>query len=739
VNLSDAKMIFLGGIMSKPTLKDIAKAAGVSHGTVSNVLNGKGNVSIKKMQLVEEVAQKLGYNINYTAKTLRSGYTNAIALVLPGIDSEEYVQMYEGLDKTLTKLGYRTHLYTTYDLQHSEKDILKEIAAERVTGIVTISCLNNADYYYKELSLPKENIIFVNRKIKNAKKFISFDFTEAGKEINEYLLSKNCESIGVFADQPQYEQQFVELIIGGLNPDQVKYVHSPYNQCYSKAFEFFEGEPMDIIVTTSLSKANMMKKAGFWGSAHHTPLILCLAPTQSIFDDKIIKYEQNYHLLGSRIADLLVNQVNSNQKMANVITFKNNGITKLESYSKPDTKNKLTMLTIPSPTTDALKRLLPNFEKRTGIVVELTVKPYEEIYQNLANSVNHRDYDIIRMDMAWLSWFGKDVFLPLDQLDRSLDKIISEYPGHIKSNYSEIHGVSYALPFDPSVQMLFYRKDVFEDQKIKRMYFEKYKKHLELPEDYDSYNELMNFFTGPSFKNPSIKYGSSTILGRSEIIASEFLTRYYALEGKLLNSQGEVTLDFEKAVRAVNNYLNMVNLSQRIDDTWWGEAVNSFARGETAMILGFMNHVSRIAHSDIGTLIGFSPVPGNKPLLGGGVVGITKDSHKISEAVSFLNWVNETETAEQITLLGGTSANQKLYENRTICMLYPWLEGAIKANSNGIRDTVTRDGRRLNTRTIEQIIGKSIKEILNNEVDIETGVQNINNDLAESKVKIIRV
>ena len=42
-----------------PTMKDIAKEAGVSHGTVSNVLNKTGKVSIEKIKLVEAAAKKL--------------------------------------------------------------------------------------------------------------------------------------------------------------------------------------------------------------------------------------------------------------------------------------------------------------------------------------------------------------------------------------------------------------------------------------------------------------------------------------------------------------------------------------------------------------------------------------------------------------------------------------------------------------------------------------------------------
>ena len=54
------------------TIKDIAKKAGVAQGTVSNVLNGKGNVSSDKIRRVLEAARQLGYVPNERAALLPS-------------------------------------------------------------------------------------------------------------------------------------------------------------------------------------------------------------------------------------------------------------------------------------------------------------------------------------------------------------------------------------------------------------------------------------------------------------------------------------------------------------------------------------------------------------------------------------------------------------------------------------------------------------------------------------------
>ncbi|MFK4997265.1 hypothetical protein ACI2OX_05675 [Bacillus sp. N9] len=151
----------------------------------------------------------------------------------------------------------------------------------------------------------------------------------------------------------------------------------------------------------------MLKKANLWGSTKQMPKILCIAPTQSNFDDSITYYQLNYHLMGSEIADLLINQVN-NETIDDVIIFKNNGISNLNDYSKQKSKSYLEFLTIPSPTTDAISKILPYFEKKTGIQVNLTIKPYEEIYQILSETKN-----IVSMTLFEWIWHG---FLGLEKM-----------------------------------------------------------------------------------------------------------------------------------------------------------------------------------------------------------------------------------------------------------------------------------------------------------------------------------
>ena len=68
---------------TRPTIHDVAKAAGVSITTVSHSLNGKGRVDPATRAQVMQVVRQLGYRANRNAKGLRSGRYDTLALMLP--------------------------------------------------------------------------------------------------------------------------------------------------------------------------------------------------------------------------------------------------------------------------------------------------------------------------------------------------------------------------------------------------------------------------------------------------------------------------------------------------------------------------------------------------------------------------------------------------------------------------------------------------------------------------------
>ena len=137
-----------------PTIKDIAREAGVSHGTVSNVINGRGNVSVEKIQLVWQAAEKLGYKVNSKAQSLRQGQDRSIAVLLPSIEDRRWAAMYEVFQNEFIRHGYSVQLYSTRSMETTEKELLAAALAERVSAVISRSCLLDAAAYYRANCTP---------------------------------------------------------------------------------------------------------------------------------------------------------------------------------------------------------------------------------------------------------------------------------------------------------------------------------------------------------------------------------------------------------------------------------------------------------------------------------------------------------------------------------------------------------------------------------------------------------
>ena len=107
--------------LKKISLKDIAEAAGVSTALVSFVLNGKKKeyrVGEETAQRILKIANEMNYQPNLAAKSLRSGKTKTIGLVVSDISNPFFSQLTRVLEDEATKQGY-TVLFGSSDENES--------------------------------------------------------------------------------------------------------------------------------------------------------------------------------------------------------------------------------------------------------------------------------------------------------------------------------------------------------------------------------------------------------------------------------------------------------------------------------------------------------------------------------------------------------------------------------------------------------------------------------------------
>ena len=118
---------------SKPTLRDIAEATGVSTASVSMILNGKSleRFSSQRVASVLAEAERIGYR---TPSARCSG--RQIAILSPSVSNPYHTMMISGIDAAASAAGYQTAIYNTYWNPRTESHLLDTLDFSRVAGII---------------------------------------------------------------------------------------------------------------------------------------------------------------------------------------------------------------------------------------------------------------------------------------------------------------------------------------------------------------------------------------------------------------------------------------------------------------------------------------------------------------------------------------------------------------------------------------------------------------------------
>ena len=526
-----------------PTIKDIAVRAGVSHGTVSNVLNKRGNVSAEKIQLVEQVARELGYQINAQAQQLRAGVTKKVCVILPEIGIRRYSDFYTGLERELHSYGFDIELICTDHLAHNEKTAVKKALSLNPAALVLISSMLRNKGFYTE----GNNLIFVERKPKNLPEdavIAAFDYEKAGHDMAENCVKKGYKNIALLcgAGQSSNRKTFVNGAVSVLDDSNCEYrVFSNDDELsLLEAFSVLnEKDAFDAVIAGGEEDVKYLKKALEYCPNHSLPHIYALYSKTMDPVEGVCPYFLNYRLLGRRTAEYIremyqkENQEQRSVQEKTCIRLDNDGfLNDPGSVFREKTavlripasgEETLHFLTIQNATSQAIRLLLPKFQEETGIRVNLISVAYDELHTMAKSCCQGSFYDLIRIDMAWLAELGDRLYRPLDEKKCEIQQLKDRILPGLDKNYSRIGEKFYAFPLDACIQMLFYRKDLFENELIKREFFETCKKKLDVPSDFESYNEIARFFSRRFNPDSPTRFGTAVTYGRTFLAGCDFL------------------------------------------------------------------------------------------------------------------------------------------------------------------------------------------------------------------------
>jgi multiple sugar transport system substrate-binding protein len=698
-------------------------------------------VSSKKIRLVEEAARQLGYNTNAQAQKLRQEKSRLLVIILPDIEQRIYRVFYTSLKNMLEGQGYETALYLTDNSPENEKFCVKRALSGRPEYLVIVPCTDIAEVY-KDVNV---KLILINHPLFQPQKnqlSLYFDFEAAAAAFGEKAGEKKYRNAAFFFDSlgvPAYRLFYGSLgrAFKARGIDLAPFFYD-FRQIHHGAIAVLEHKPhFDLVITNTPSYAEKIRQVWELLSAEspRTPAERGLLPAVMTFDmsgtipssrgSGVLSYEFDYREMARMVFSAVSGGLFGRSLPLKPKGFARGFVPGLGPFEtqkpgpgasgggfSPGTETgELNLLTVASPMANILATLVPYFKRCTGIRLKVVTLPYEELFQ-LLSSGRISNLDLIRIDMAWGARFEKELYYPLGALSKRLSFLADTFLPAIKAGFSQLDPELYSLPFDPSIQMLFYRQDLFEDATIRRLFYEQTREQLAAPKTYREFNRIAAFFSSALNERSPIPYGTTMVYGTAPVAACELLPRIKSMGGDLFDKSGGVRVTAPVFRKALEEYLELRDYSAPQVNYWWGDALSLFSQGLSAMTIVFINHVSGIIKaSDTGLSlkVGAAPVPGNFPLLGGGSIGISRQSRNVDGCIEFFKWVFSDEIANMITLLGGFSPRESVFSNEEILELYPWLRNVGEQFKRGWRRVTSKRYPDFDNHRFERILGSAVR------------------------------
>jgi LacI family transcriptional regulator len=153
--------------MSAPsvTIRDVARRAGVSAMTVSRVINRSPSVSPETRSRVEQAIAELGYIPSRLARGLSAQRTRTLAVIVPDVANPFFTLIVRGAEDVARRTGYRVILCDTRADLELEREVIDEMIAHRVDGIVIAAVSDRSREHLRRLTRFGVPFVLVDRTV----------------------------------------------------------------------------------------------------------------------------------------------------------------------------------------------------------------------------------------------------------------------------------------------------------------------------------------------------------------------------------------------------------------------------------------------------------------------------------------------------------------------------------------------------------------------------------------------
>ena len=180
---------------SHPTLRDVARLAGVSHQTVSRVINGSEDVLPETRATVEAAIEQLGYRPNAIARSMARGQTHTLACISPNLTDYTFASVIEGAETEARQHDYFLLSSSATDPKAFHALVDELVGHRRVDGLIVINPYSDDRFLHIPENFP---VVFVGAR-SHEKEIcsVSLDDEKVAYEATRHLISLGHTNIAL--------------------------------------------------------------------------------------------------------------------------------------------------------------------------------------------------------------------------------------------------------------------------------------------------------------------------------------------------------------------------------------------------------------------------------------------------------------------------------------------------------------------------------------------------------------
>jgi DNA-binding LacI/PurR family transcriptional regulator len=178
------------------TIKDIARAAKVSHSTVSRALSGNSGIPEKTAERIKKIALQMGYVPSAVARGLKTNRSQVLGVIVSRIDDPFFSEILQGIEDVIQAEGYSLFVAASNRDDAREKTIAQTMLEHRVDGLIVGTTQFGEEHYnlLRQFGFP---IVTVgNRELTGPQYTVFHDDIFGSSEVTRHLIELGHRRIG---------------------------------------------------------------------------------------------------------------------------------------------------------------------------------------------------------------------------------------------------------------------------------------------------------------------------------------------------------------------------------------------------------------------------------------------------------------------------------------------------------------------------------------------------------------